>query len=764
VRTASVRSGLVHTGVLAVYLLLAAWYTHPLLSLSRTHVIGDPPGDPLLNASVLWWNATTLPLTHAWWNPPHFYPGHGITAFTENLLGISPIATPIYWLTGSPLFAYNLSVFLAWPLSGFTLYLLARHLIGRFDAAFIAGLAFGFSTCRAAELGHIQMVSTYWIPLMLLGLHRHLSDRRARWLALFGVCWLLQSLANLYMMMFGAVLVGLWLIYFGSGRAAGVPRWRAPAAIIAVWVVASLALIPILLTYREIHGDYGLERALNEPLGYSRPLSTWFAVSGLVWLWSKVLPDDANNHFPGATLVVLVAAGIIAALNTRTVAAPLLERRRPPLAVALAIGLIVSVAVVIVTMLIGPWQIMAGGITWLRVHDVHRAVTVAAVCGGGLWWRSPRLRGAFARRSPFLFYGLAAFVMAICAMGPVVPAAGHVVFDPAPYRFLMALPGFDGLRIPSRFWMLGVLCLSIAGGFAFRVVIARAGRIRGLLFPVVAVGLLLDAWLVDMNRAPAPWQSAAIELPGQSQPILELPIGDGTRDAEATFRSMGHRRRVLNGVSGYEPAHYAPLVQGLKARDPDLLQAISSLASFDVVIDESGEGDWADYVAAAPGAVRMTTDGTRAVYRLPPGRIDEARLGDPLPLVGVNAIDGHPLRAIDGTVATKWDDGPQHPRQWFVADLGGVHDVGGVTTWLGRFARDYPRRLAIDLSVDGTTWAVAWEGRTAAKAFLAAVEAPREAPLRFAITPGPARYVRLRQLDTATMLWVIAELQVHRAR
>ena len=156
--------------VFVVYLVLAVWYTDPLLPLRHSHIAGEPPGDPLLNASVLQWNATTVPLTDAWWNAPHFYPGQGTTTFTENLLGISPIATPIYWLTGNPLTTYNVALFLSWPLSAFAGYLLVLYLTRRQDAAFIAGLAYGFSTYRTAELGHLQVVSSYWMPLALLGI------------------------------------------------------------------------------------------------------------------------------------------------------------------------------------------------------------------------------------------------------------------------------------------------------------------------------------------------------------------------------------------------------------------------------------------------------------------------------------------------------------------------------------------------------------------------------------------------------------------
>jgi hypothetical protein len=117
--------------------------------------------------------------------------------FSENLLGVSVFASPIYWLTHNPLTAHNVSLYLAWPLSAFGVYLLVEFLTRRRDAAFLAGLAFGFTPYRTAELGHIQVVSSYWFPA-LLGLHRYLDDRRVRWLASSPRAFVLQALANGY--------------------------------------------------------------------------------------------------------------------------------------------------------------------------------------------------------------------------------------------------------------------------------------------------------------------------------------------------------------------------------------------------------------------------------------------------------------------------------------------------------------------------------------------------------------------------------------
>ena len=58
--------------------------------------------------------------------------------------------------------------------------------------------------------------------------------------------------------------------------------------------------------------------------------------------------------------------------------------------------------------------------------------------------------------------------------------------------------------------------------------------------------------------------------------MIELPLGPEW-DAAATYRSIWSRRPVANGVSGYDPPHYAPLMDALEARDPAILVAMGSL-------------------------------------------------------------------------------------------------------------------------------------------------------------------------------------------
>jgi hypothetical protein len=275
----------------------------------------------------------------------------------------------------------------------------------------------------------------------------------------------------------------------------------------------------------------------------------------------------------------------------------------------------------------------------------------------------------------------------------------------------------------------------------------------------LALGLLADGWLAAMPMAAVP---PSYTLNGARRPVLELPLGPDY-DTAATYRAIGHRRPVVNGVSGYDPPHYAPLQAGLNARDPQVLGALAALGAFDIVIDRSSDPDgaWARYAAAAAGALETSREAARTTYHVPAAAAGEPPLGAPWPIVAVGAFRHDAGAVRDGSVQTEWGDHPQRPGQWLMIDLGETRRIAGVTHALGPYARDFPRQLRIEVSVDRQTWTTVWEGATAAAAVLAALRAPRAADMRLAFAACDARFVRLQQLATHQNMWRVAELQVH---
>jgi hypothetical protein len=203
--------------------------------------IPHDPGDPILTTWILWWNAHAVPLTERWWNPPIFVPMRGAIALSEHLLGQSVIATPLQLAGLEPLTAHNLVLLLSYAMSAFFAYVLAFRLTGSTLAAACAGLAFGFAPYRASHVSHIQVLTSQWMPAMLLGMHAYVDTGRGRWLALFGLSWVLQALSNGYYMLFLPALIVPWIVWFTPWRTAP----RKGLALVAVWVGSSLLLPPV---------------------------------------------------------------------------------------------------------------------------------------------------------------------------------------------------------------------------------------------------------------------------------------------------------------------------------------------------------------------------------------------------------------------------------------------------------------------------------------------------------------------------------------
>ena len=162
--------------VFALYSAVALAMFYPLVAKISTDVPADLR-DPFLNSWILWWNAHHIPLTREWWNAPAFYPISGVLAFSEHLFGLTLLTTPVQWLGGSPVLAYNLAFLLSFPLSALAAHGLCYSVTRRHDAALLAGLSFAFNPYKVAQLSHLQVLSSFWMPLSLWGLTRSCARR-----------------------------------------------------------------------------------------------------------------------------------------------------------------------------------------------------------------------------------------------------------------------------------------------------------------------------------------------------------------------------------------------------------------------------------------------------------------------------------------------------------------------------------------------------------------------------------------------------------
>ncbi|WP_139342099.1 MULTISPECIES: hypothetical protein [Protofrankia] len=157
-----------HTLIGSSYLLLALLLTARVWSDPTRNIIAGNPNDTSL---YCWWLAHTA---HAVTNLSNPFVTHlanapeGINAlWNTSVLVPGLLLTPVTRAAG-PVASYNLLVMLAFSLSAFSAYLLARKLRVRTAAAYVAGLVYGFSPALvAAGTGHLSLALAPAVPLLL---------------------------------------------------------------------------------------------------------------------------------------------------------------------------------------------------------------------------------------------------------------------------------------------------------------------------------------------------------------------------------------------------------------------------------------------------------------------------------------------------------------------------------------------------------------------------------------------------------------------
>ncbi len=748
---------------LFAYLALAAVMFWPLARDLRSGVPHDV-GDPLLNTWILWWNAHNVPLTGAWWNAPAFWPLPDFIALSENLLGLSLVASPLQWLGAGPQFAYNLVLFLSWPLSAIAAHALCWHLTKRHDASFVAGLVFGFSPYRLDQVPHVQVLACWWMPLALLALHRSIeapSVRRALpWLSLFAGALLVQAFSNGYFLFYFSIVVVLWIAWF----AARPGSWRITIAIGVAWAVAGLLVVPALWHYKVVHEYWQLTRPYQEILAFSADLPSFVTAGELVLVW-PFRPEHRGEQglYVGVVAATLLIAGLVSAM---TAARSLSNRRSTALYVLLGIGVLFLIAA-LATFTLGGWVIPLGPFS-LTSKRAQRPLTIALACFIIAGAFDDRVRRAFLSRSLLLFYALAALVCFVMCLGPSGQLMGERIIEKPPYWWLMKIPGIDSLRVPTRFLLVGALPFAIAVALAYARLTSRLRSSARLVAAAVCVLLIgVDSWPRTLPMH-LPRETYSLPAAARSAAVIELPLGDVVDDEIAAMvRGTSHGRPVVNGYTGQFPAPREMLVKALKERDGSALRALTAFGPLCVVINS-------DLLLARNSRVMTERLGARllaverqwSMYLLDASPPPPEGNGPTVPVSRAISLDASQTGAFaaDNDVETFWESlTPQRGGEGLELTLARESPVSGIALTQGTRLSEYPRYLFVETSLDGQTWQPAWEGQTAGLAFIASVRDYRRTRVAIAFAPRSARYVRLRQTGSSRdAYWSVGEVEILR--
>ena len=640
--------------VSVVYLVTALAATWPLVRGLGRDVPWDL-GDSILNMWILSWDGEQIRHILAgdfsriatFFDANIFHPAPLALAYSEHLIPQAIQIFPVWLISGNPILCYNLLFLSSIVLAGLGMYLLVRELTGNTLAAFIAGLLFAFAPYRLPQSGHLQVLTSQWMPFVLYGLLRYFHTRRLRPLVGATLALVAQNLSSGYYLLFFmpfAVAFALWQV-------ARLGLWRNRR----IWLELSGAAVavaamtaPFLLPYAALRSQGFAERSLNEVFRFSADVYSYGTASGEQQLWGMLMqafPKPEGELFPGFVAVLLAIIGIV-----------VVDRRRPEglrlpqatgvmtrwLAWLFAATAIVHGVAAVATVLVRRISFDTG-LFVVRMSNVNQLLLRAAVAFALLLLVSPTAR---ARSRVFLRergYFVAVLLGAMwLSLGPIPQSLGRPVEIVAPYRLLLEhVPGFDGVRVPARFAMIVALALAALAGYgAAWVSRARLGRailfvaaviavLEGTRLPFIVNGAYAlrdfntpEARLFRPARAPAVYREFAAQ-PSDAV-LIELPLGPPDFDLRAMFYSVVHWRPLVNGYSGFYPPHYGRLITALSEipRHADVsIEALRSTGATHLILHQAayrdGEGEATARVLAAAGATELFRDGSDLLFLLP---------------------------------------------------------------------------------------------------------------------------------------------------
>lgn len=706
--------------------------TWPLATQLRTALPSDL-GDPLLNAWILAWGAERfLDGLRDLWQAPIFFPYANTFAYSEHLLGIAAIVAPVQWLSGNPLLTHNVAFLLSYVLAGSGMYLLVRSLTGRPPAAVVAGAAFAFCPYRAAQIPHLQMLMTGWMPISLWALHRYYATGARRFLLACAGAFTLQGLSNGYSLYFFATAVAV----IGLD---GLFRTRLSARRLLVdlgscALLIGLLLAPVIYTYYEVRQEQVFVRSFDEIVQYSPDITSYLHVRPGLLLWNGVLRHGKaeGELFAGAMLMTLAAVGLLTGWRRGTADRPAEAgiHLRDVVGVYFVLGLVA-------------FALSLGPIVHYRGDPVLEP--------GPYGWLMTVVPGLDGLRVP------GRFAMIVYLAASVLAGVGVARLLPR--------------RSPLAAAMVAVL---------LSAVILSEGAMASMPTHTLAERLEPDdepayAWLAERPSGGG---------------LLELPLTG--RDASPThsllfqYRTLEHGRPIVNGFSGY----LSPLFQYLAGpgtplvdlgQTHDVLRALRQIGVRFVALHPRQYRSWDEgqSLLKAIGAQddqiaqRFETE-TAHVFELrsmtapPRWRADQLRA---IPFSGMTVTASHAPERLhllaDGDPGTRWLTGVrQTGGEWIEVRLDEERRIGRVRFEVApRSSGDYPRRLRIEVSRDGEAFdAVAWED-AGLPALIGGIARSSGAVFIDIDLPAiPLRAIRLVQLgETRVWYWSVDELSLWEA-
>ena len=549
--------------VLALFAILTVIHLAPL-SFHPASALNDTQ-DCLLNTWIISWDQGQFfrnPLKL--FSANILYPYKDTLRFSEHLFPQAVASLPVRILGGNPVLVHNFIFFLGVLLNGYAMFLLVRYLVRDDIAAVASGVIFAFGSYQMQHLAHIQLFSSWLIPLAFLYLLRFFDDKNLKNSVLFSLFFTLQALACIYYGLFFIAILALAVPLFFLIHRNKIDR-RLIMRLGLPLVPALGILLVFSLPYLSLFKDYNFQRDLEK----GADLAAYLAAPPRNLVWGNLtsfLGTAESFLFPGLLTILLAAAAF---LHEKGRPVRMIPRTWKILFIVLILG---SLAFTALTALSSGFDI---GLGPLRVssHNASKPafITLFLLLAFCVFTFILSLKKESGGKPPIVaLLGLLFFWALFLSFGkePAFlnrsPFAGSIPSGMiAPFTwFYNLVPGFKGIRVPDRFAVFVLFSLAVMAGFGAAAVLTRVSK-RGLklgLASLLIIILNIEFLTAPQTlvRIPSPQDIPPVYAWLKAQPdeeaVMEVPpFPSISNESVFMYFSLFHGKKLVNGYSGFLP-------------------------------------------------------------------------------------------------------------------------------------------------------------------------------------------------------------------
>jgi len=728
-----------------------------------------------------------------------FYPHTNTLSYSEHFFPQSLISLPVKLLTNNPITVYNFIFFFSFFLNAYGMFLLTRHLTKNDFIGIVCGIIFAFNTFQINQITHLQLLSSGLIPLAFLYLHKYLEEYNLKNSILFSAFFTLQSLACIYYGLFFVSILFILLpivlilkrkkLSFSFVLRLGVP-------LVFSSVILALFSLPYLSFMKTFEFDRGLQKGAD--------LANYLAVDFTNVFLSKILTPLGHHEyflFPG---IVALFFAVFFLYKKRHIFS------YPPRVVRLAflIFLIGDLIAILVKLLTGGVSINLGILT-ISFTNLTKQILILLLIGiiysllsMGIFLFKGRVEETKENNSLFLYVVIGIWTLLLSFGSNFTFLGKSTGVVPLPFKlFFNYVPGFKGIRVPSRYAVFVIFCIAVLAAYGLKYFLDKLEKKKVKV--MVAAGLLI---FLNLEYLSIPQQMKKVPVKDDIPPtytwlkdkpddviIASLPFFNETpMEANYLYFSLFHKKKIINGYSGFVP----PVIHYMQR----MFKGFPSWPNVDILKTLG-----VDYVIYHPTLWEKKTASAR-VERI------EKDFNDDLKLVNTFSYEFKKPNALSGffgedriyEVMDDEDKGVKHnpalfsklnPTEWTAnASTGAetisfLHDKDLKTRWktrgpkqtgdfllieferpvdtawislhLGRFFTDYALNLRAEISSDGTEWTNIPRPYSAGEFTKDWINNPLEPVQNIYVEGERIKYIKIIHFgNDKNSFWSVAEMEI----